>query len=1045
MPTPEPTLATSGTVTQIPRSYLASPPLAPRSLTVSSTLPISWRAVRALVVTTLFVPLVSSSVSAQVRQAGAADPASKRAMTIDDYARWKTIEGAQLSGDGKWVAYVLRLTNVPTTDSKPVLHILNLDNNQDVTVADATNPTFSPDSRWVTYAIDPPAPRGGRGGRGGATTPAPTDAPVPAVPAVPADTTAGGRGAATPPPLPRRVELRELATGKLQSWQDIQSATFSPTSSHLLLRRRPPSAPGAAGAGAGAAPAPAGPALGGRGGGSGAPDGKGTDALLHNLATGHTLVLGSVDDAAFNRKGEMLAYTVGAAVRDGNGLFVTDLKTGTTHALDNDAKIYSRVAFNDDGTALAALKAKEVPKMREHETMLVVFPNVRAAVDAPATTPLTLDPSAASSFPKGFVVSDRAPLSWSDDGKRIFFGMIPQTAAPDTARRKSADSVADVDIWRASDDRVQSVQMFRADADRNFAFREAFDVASSKFVRLADSSMKDLEVAADGKWAVGRDTRAYTSDYEPARADFYRVNPATGDRTLMFKGQLAGQQVFGISPNGKHFVYWKDAKFQDYDLDAGTSKPLGNATTPSFVDTQFDHPGPKPPFGVTGYAKDGSGVIVEHRFDLWMLPFDGSAPRNLTEGLGTKQEIKFLPARTEQPDPMAPRADRDQRAIDLSKPVTLSAYGEWTKKAGYYELSNGKLKELVYEDASFSTPLKAAKADKFLLTRQTFAEFPDLRIAGYGFKDSKKITDANPQQAEFLWGHRVLFDYKLPDGQRAQGILAIPDNYKTGEKRPMIVSFYEKNSQNMHRYSAPSFVTGMGALPVEAVTHGYILMFADVYYHNGRSHSDQLEAVEAATKKVIELGYADPKAIGLNGHSYGGEGAGFIATRSKLFRAVGVGAGVSDLYTDFTQSWGWSYQNQPGTGGANAFDYYIYGQGRWGFSPWDKPEIYHYESSLTHAPETQAAVLIMHGTSDPTVSFLEGLNFYTALRYNKKDATLLAYVGEGHGLRGLANRKDLTIRYMQFFDHYLKGAPAPKWMTDGVPYLVKEAAGSVKP
>jgi dipeptidyl aminopeptidase/acylaminoacyl peptidase len=115
------------------------------------------------------------------------------------------------------------------------------------------------------------------------------------------------------------------------------------------------------------------------------------------------------------------------------------------------------------------------------------------------------------------------------------------------------------------------------------------------------------------------------------------------------------------------------------------------------------------------------------------------------------------------------------------------------------------------------------------------------------------------------------------------------------------------------------------------------------------------------------------------------------------------------------------------------------GQGRWGFSPWDEPERYRNESAITHAPDAVAPFLIMHGTADPTVSFGEGLNFYNALRYNGKTAILLAYPGEGHGLRGLANRRDLTIRYFEFFDHYLMGKPAPSWMTDGVPYLVKEA------
>jgi dipeptidyl aminopeptidase/acylaminoacyl peptidase len=83
----------------------------------------------------------------------------------------------------------------------------------------------------------------------------------------------------------------------------------------------------------------------------------------------------------------------------------------------------------------------------------------------------------------------------------------------------------------------------------------------------------------------------------------------------------------------------------------------------------------------------------------------------------------------------------------------------------------------------------------------------------------------------------------------------------------------------------------------------------------------------------------------------------------------------------------------------------------------------------------------MHGTADPTVSFTEGMNFYNALRFHEKNAVMLAYPGEGHGLRGLANRKDLTVRFFEFFDHYLKGAPAPEWVKSGVPYLKKVNGG----
>jgi dipeptidyl aminopeptidase/acylaminoacyl peptidase len=984
-----------------------------------------------------FLLLAVPAIAQNVQQAGntpaantTADPTRKKALSIEDYSRWRTIEGAQISSDGKYAAYVFRQMNVPQADSKPVLHIVRLDDDNHVTIANASQPSFSPDGRFIAYQVEPPRAAAGRGGRGAAGADSATG-----------DSTGRGRAGA-PAQSQRRMELRELATGATKQWQDMASATFNNTSTHVLFRRTANAGAGGGRGGAnppaGGAPLPPAPQTSVSGSGVQTATPRGAEVILHNLGTGRSLYIGAVGDASFNRKGDILAYSVDGPVRDGNGVFAIDLPTGRTLPLDNDAKTYNRLTWNDEGTQLAILKGTETPRMRERANMILVIGNVKAGFDnASALTSTVLDATTAAGFPKGFVISDRATLSWADDNARLFFGIIPQTPAPDTSRRRGADSVADLDVWSSDDDRVQSQQMARADAERNFTFRQVFDIPAKKFVQLTDSSMRDLQIGNDGVWGLGSDTRAYVSDYEPPRADYYRVNLRTGERTLIAKNQLA--QQLGITSSGKQWVYWKDLKFNAYDFASGKSIVLGGATAPAFTNTQFDYPGPKPPFGVAGYTKDGSSIIVEHRFDLWQLPLDGSDGKVLTNAVGNRGQIKFQVVRSQPIDDAAPRAERDPRLIDLSKPVLLSAYGEWTKKAGFYELSNGQVKELTYEDASFSNPVKAAKADRYMFTRQTFAEYPDIRVGSYGFKDGKKISDANPQQSEFLWGHRVLFDYKLKDGTRAQGILALPDDYKPGDKRPMIVSFYEKNSQNMHRYTAPSFITGMGSLPMEAVTKGYITMFADVYYRTGQSHSDQLEAVEAATKKVIELGYADPKAIGLNGHSYGGEGAQFIATRSRLFRAVGAGAGVTDLFTDFAQSWGWSYQNQPGTGGSNGLQYYYYGQGRWGFSPWDKPDVYRFESALTHANETTAAVLLMHGTADPTVSFNESLKFFTALRYNKKDATLLAYTNEGHGLRGLANRKDLTVRYMEFFDHYLKGTPAPKWLSSGVPFLVKEA------
>lgn len=942
----------------------------------------------------LAIFVLSGSAYAQQTPQGTA----KKALTVDDYSRWRNISDQEISGDGLWVSYVLRFSNTKPEDAKPVLHILNLETDQDVEVPNATGGTFSEDSRWIAYQIDP---------------------------------SGGGEEAEEEEgeEEPRRAELRKLTAGDVQSWLNIQSFTFSDNSTHLILRRRPPEEAegGRGGGGQGA------------GGGGDTPEGaRGVDVIVHDLTTGRDLLLGSVGDISFNKNGDLLAYTVDAATKDANGLFVLDLESGRVHALDNDAKSYNRLTWNKDGTALAVLKGLEVEEMRERDNALIAFPDVRAALDGDMPPfPVTLDPATADGFPEGWVVSDRATLGWSPDNARVFFGIKEQVEDPDT-ERKGTDEVANVDVWNTLDERIQSVQMRRANTDRNFTFRQAFDIATGKFIKLADDTMRELDVAKEGRWAVGRDTRGYIHDYNPAAADIYRVDTSTGERTLMLTNQFTNAGLLGFSADGRYYLYWKELEIQAYDLDAGTFRTLGGDTAPSFINVEDDHAAPKPSYGIAGYTTDGTAAIAQTRYDLWVLPFDGSDARNLTNGEGADNEIRFRYVDLDPEDP--PAGGRRGRSapgkIDLSEPLTLSAYGQWTKKAGFYELADGQLTEIVFEDARFSTPTKAKEADKFLLIRQTFAEFPDLRVSGPDFGTSTRITDANPQQAEFLWGHRILFDFENDDGVRLQGILALPDDSQPGEKRPMLVTFYEKNSQNLHRYTAPSYLGGMGSSPIQAVSEGYLTMLPDIHFRTGASHSDMLECIEAAVRKVIEMGYVDPERIGVSGHSYSGQGAAFVGVRSDMFAAVGMGAGVTDMYSDFSQNWGWSYGIDGGSG-VNAANYYLYGQGRQATNPWADPDLYMFESGLTHAPDAKAPFLIMHGTSDPTVAFRNALGFYNALRFNGKSAVLLAYPGEGHGLRGLANRRDLTIRFFEFFNHYLKGDPAPEWMTEGVPFLKK--------
>ena len=603
--------------------------------------------------------------------------------------------------------------------------------------------------------------------------------------------------------------------------------------------------------------------------------------------------------------------------------------------------------------------------------------------------------------------------------------------------------MADVDIWHVKDERLQSVQMVRARRDRNRTYTAVVHIDEgatgdspdrdpalagadgygspnaggdrARFVQLADTTMERVQISLNGRYAMGRDHNPYVSDWKPNYADYYLVDLETGDRTPVLERQL---RTLGFSPDGRHFLYWKDRHVWSYDADAGEHRNLTDGLPVTFENEQYDRMGEKPPHGVAGWTADSTGVILEHRYDLWHLPLNGGTATDLTRGTGADREIRFRIVDLEP----------EEELVDLSEPLTLSAFGQWTKQAGFYRLEDGDLRELVMADARFGRPTKADSTDLVLFTREDFETFPDYHVAGLDFQEPQQVTDANPQQAEFNWGRRILFDYETEDGIRLQGTLGIPYDYVEGEKRPMIISFYQKLSQNLHDYPMPIFRdTPMFA---EYVSAGYLVMNPDIHFRLGATHQQMLECINLAIDRVVEMGYVDPDRIGLHGHSFSGQGAAYIATHSDRFAAIVAGAAASNLVSDFNQLWKSSGTNQHG--------YDTYGQGRFGTSPYDDFELFVDQSATHNAGDMNTPLLILHGTADGSVEWLQAVELYNGLRWFGKNVILMSYPGEPHHLRVWENQKDFQIRMRQFYDHHLWDKPAPRWMETGRSFLEKE-------
>ena len=788
-------------------------------------------------------------------------------------------------------------------------------------------------------------------------------------------------------PLPEVIGLLDLGTGDRVTWAGGRRFAFANGSSHLAVHKGP----------------------------AGEAEHEGRDLVIRDLARGVDILLGNVESFAINETGDRLAYTVDAAASEGNGLYLLRLDTGVLETLDQAPARYARLAWDRSGTAVAVLRGVPDDTLEERANALVAV----RGIDGPDPRALRFEAGSLDGVPAGHVLSERSELRWRDDGSTVFVGLKPQRRAldedPDHPR-------ADVDVFHWRDDRMQSVQRMRAEADRNVTFLSAVDLDRGRLLPLADSALRQVLLSRDGARAVGRDDHAYLSDWEEERADYYRIDLSTGERIRFLEAQ---GRILGLSPDGRHFGLWRDAHVWVHDLETGETRSLTESAPVSFVDAEFDHPGTPPPYGLAGWTADGRGMVLEHRYDLWLQPLDGSAATNLTGGTGARDEIRF---RIEELDP-------DAEAIDLSRPVLLSAYGEWTKKSGWYELSGSRLTERVFEDRGYHDLIKARDADRYVFRRSTFAEFPDLHTSDGRFRSPDRLTDANPQQAEYAWGRRILFEYENPGGVRLQGTLAIPDSYEEGEKLPMIVLFYEKKSQDMHDYYAPRFESddypagnpGPVAELAAYVSHGYLVMQPDVHFNTGTTHSDMLDCVTAATRKVIEMGYADPERIALGGGSFSGGGAAFISTRTDMFAAIVARAAPINLAGEFNILFSGS--------GENNHQYDIYGQGRYGTNPFDDFELYREQSPITHVESMDTPFLYLHGKQDGSVEYLQGMELYNALRFLGKPIIFLSYPDEGHNLHRYENQRDFVERLWQFLDHHLKDAPAPAWMTHGVRFL----------
>ena len=948
--------------------------------------------------------------------------ADQKPLTLPDILAWKRLQTPVISNDGLWFAYKL----VPNDgNSQVVLKNIQTGAEQRFDIGEVPRPNpfnpgamemmavpardvvFSDDSKWLAYEVHP--------------------------------TQSEGRQLKKQhKPLENKLVLVELATGKKTEFDRIRRFSFSGERATAIALQRYPNQPAGPVAGA--------PAAQGGSASAAKPDDKpqGTDLILLDLASGEELNLGNVSDFAFDKKGNWFAWIVDAQDKLGNGINLRNMTTGTVSTLDSAKAVYKSLNWTEKGDALAVLRGVDDKRWEDKVYTLVAFKNFS---ENGAPEKLVYDPAKDQSFPAGMAIAAERRPAWMADLSEVTFGIHelkpkeqekgrgpgaraaaaakPAADASNSADAKDAaaakpddsEDKPDLMIWHWKDSRLQSMQQVQENRDKNFSYLCAWIPGENKFVRLASPELKEVALPAEAKYGMGSDIRAYEleANLDGKRyQDVYKVDPKTGERKLVLR---KARWVQGSSPDGTHVLYYEDGNFFSYNFETGESHNLTKPVPAVFIDTDDDHNVVKPPTRSMGWSKDSKYVLLTDKWDIWKVPADGGEAVNLT-GDGKKEKIRY-----EQ----IWKLDPDDKGWDLAKPLYVRAYGEWTKKGGIGVIDPDKpgIKMLHWDDASYANLLKAKNADVFAYSRETNQEYPDFYAAGNLLADGRKITDANPQQKNFLWTKGVkLVEYTGIRGDKLQGALYLPANYDPQKKYPTIVYIYEKLSQGANTYPQPGF---NGFSVGYYTSNGYAVLTPDITYKVNDPGISSITCILAALKAAEATGVVDPNRVALHGHSWGGYQTAFAVTQTKAFRAAIAGAPLTDMISMYSSIyWNTGSANQP---------IFESSQGRFTGGYWDNMAAYIRNSPVYHATNVQTPLVILCNDKDGAVDHTQGIEYYNTLRRLGKPVVMLEYVGENHGLVKPEDMKDYTERMKEFFDYYLMDKPAPKWWTDGVPLL----------
>ena len=735
---------------------------------------------------------------------------------------------------------------------------------------------------------------------------------------------------------------------------------------------------------------------------------KDSTLYVRSLDGSKTFQFPTVTDFQFAKKSGMLYYT--SAAEGEAGIFTLNPEKGSPALIKEGKGVFKQTTFDEKGERLAFLYCADKDSSYKALSLWLSEHN------APAKEIATRGNKA---FPAEWVINENGMLQFSKSASRLFFGTSPEPRQKDTTQL--AENRPNVQVWSWDEPVQYTVQNYNKEKDLKKSYQAVYNLGNGSIFQLANEELPNIQLGNEGDAALAllSTSRPYSlsSMWEArTRSDYYTVSLDNGERKQIAQADYGR---FRLSPQGKYAYWYGETDSCWYTIALAEGKRYRLTTPESFPAWDEENDVPNHPYahGAAGWTANDQNLLIYDRYDIWKFdPTAATSPINLTVN-GRKEKLSY---RLEQ-------LDKEARFIDLRKPQLLKGFNETTKGYGFY---NARLsapaapKTLLAGNYMLRSINKAKNTDDVIYTMETFQQYPDIHYSTLAFKKSVQLTHGDKQQEGFIWGTAELVSWISLDGRPLEGVVYKPANFDPNKKYPMMVNFYERNSETLYNYRMPE--PHRSTIDYHLYnSNEYVIFNPDIRYVDGYPGESCYNCLMPGITMMIAKGYINEKGIGAQGHSWGGYQVAYLATRTNLFSAIESGAPVVNMFSAYGGiRWG--------SGMARSFQY-EHTQSRLGATPWSSPLRYLENSPLFTMDKVQTPILIMHNDADGHVPWYQGIEYFVAMKRLGKPCWLLNYTGEPHWPMHMANRIDFQRRMFQFFNHYLKNQKMPKWMSEGVP------------